>query len=630
MPRWPKIDKESYLVPIEELREEEKQEPYVASDREQAVLWYIEKRFKAMQSARSVADKDWNIYQQMIDAIFEPYPDERSSSTVPLASAIIELFVAETLKLKPDFRFRADSSKYAQQARALEFVWKYDWRKNKRDKALNENEYTTAWFGTSVIYVWHESYTKSQFDMIVWDDNNITWEKKEIPVSNILLDNIDIRQFWIDDQVIDDVSQASDAIYRQWISFEKFANCCNGEWYKNTEYVSPRWYSAEYNTFITKWQESKTGKYVLFQHYWNIDKDMYVITANDIVIRETPVPNTIDWVKAIPFAVRVLGKKNYSIRWRGMCETLMMFNSEVNDLRELIMDWIRRSNTQTLAIWTWLTFKGRSFNYDNEILSFDWQFGGNFQQISGNPPNNAIFQYMQEIYKSIAIYCGIDVQNIIWQPQQTAFQTEVQREASQKRVNVWLFNRNIAYERVADLYKDQLQTNFAKKDADDLYPEIEVEWVAVTQDDKGIKFKDKKNKVSTFQVTPETLRWKVYIDVFTNTTAPTINAVQKAEQMEFMKSMNEFVTTYAQAQQMWIDLEKVLPMKETIRKMAEDHNLPVESNPKKEDVKEAKDKLVSDMQQMLTGWVPKWSTAEQPLPANQQPQQWQPIASTWS
>jgi len=97
-----------------------------------------------MQSARSLVEKEWNTYQAMIDAIFEPYPDERSSSTVPLASAIIELFVAETLKLKPDFRFRADNRKFAHNARALEEVWKYDWRKTKRDKSLNENEYITA------------------------------------------------------------------------------------------------------------------------------------------------------------------------------------------------------------------------------------------------------------------------------------------------------------------------------------------------------------------------------------------------------------------------------------------------------------------------------------------------------
>jgi hypothetical protein len=58
------------------------------------------------------------------------------------------------------------------------------------------------------------------------------------------------------------------------------------------------------------------------------------------------------------------------------------------------------------------------------------------------------------------VYIGIDIQNIMGQPQQTAFQTEVQREAMQKRVNVWLENRDLAYERFADLYKDLLQTYF--------------------------------------------------------------------------------------------------------------------------------------------------------------------------
>jgi len=48
-----------------------------------------------------------------------------------------------------------------------------------------------------------------------------------------------------------------------------------------------------------------------------------------------------------------------------------MFNSEINDLREMLMDAIRRSNTQVLAIGSGLTFNGRSFSYDNEILTFD-------------------------------------------------------------------------------------------------------------------------------------------------------------------------------------------------------------------------------------------------------------------
>lgn len=82
---------------------------------------------------------------------------------------------------------------------------------------------------------------------------------------------------------------------------------------------------------------------------------------------------------------------------------------------------------------------------------------------------------MTQLYKDIAIYIGIDIQNIIGQPQQTAFQTEVQREASQKRVNVWLTNRDLANERFADLYKDLLQRYFPRKNAEGIYPTIEIE-----------------------------------------------------------------------------------------------------------------------------------------------------------
>ncbi len=186
--------------------------------------------------------------------------------------------------------------------------------------------------------------------------------------------------------------------------------------------------------------------------------------------------STIAGKKALPFVVRTFGKKNYSIYGRGFCEAGMMFNSELNNLRELLMDAIKRSNSQTLALGNGLSFNGRDFSYDNEILVFDGKLDDStFKQISGNPPNQAIFGYLDRLYKDIAVYIGIDIQNIIGDPQQTAFQTEVQREASQKRVNVWLKNRGIAYERYANLMKDLLQTYFPRKTADGLNPELQIE-----------------------------------------------------------------------------------------------------------------------------------------------------------
>jgi hypothetical protein len=60
------------------------------------------------------------------------------------------------------------------------------------------------------------------------------------------------------------------------------------------------------------------------------------------------------------------------------------------------------------------------------------------------------------LYKEIAVYVGIDIQNT-FQNAQTLGQTAIQHEASQKRIQTWLINRDMAYERLADLHKDNLQ-----------------------------------------------------------------------------------------------------------------------------------------------------------------------------
>lgn len=315
------------------------------------------------------------------------------------------------------------------------------------------------------------------------------WKEQTFKDEEIIVKNIDIRDFYIDNTVKDSIEDASDCILIQWMSYEKFQELKNNPFYKNVTKVAPRNWSMDDKPFVTTEEEVKTGEYVRLTHYWNVEKDAYIVVANEsCIIREHPMVSTIGGRKALPFVIRVLGKKNYSIYGRGLCEGLMMFNSEVNNLRELLMDAIRRSNTQTLAIGNGLSFDGRTFSYDNEIITFDGNLANNFQQLSGNAPNQAIFSYLVQIYKDIAIYVGIDIQNIIGQPQQTAFQTEVQREASQKRVNVWLTNRDLANERFADLYKDLLQTYFPRKNAEGIYPTIEIEGQQLTNG----KFRKKK------------------------------------------------------------------------------------------------------------------------------------------
>lgn len=591
------------------------------TDEEIQKVSFVKDRFMRMQQARSVVDADWNIYQKMLEAIYRPYEDGRSSSVVPLSHAILELFIADCIKIPTEFKFRGETTKYDTQAKALEYVWKYDYRKHNRKKAFRDDDYVCGAFWTSIMYVGFESYFREQKDFKVDDDLNVVFEPKKFKKENIVVKSVDIRNFYIDDCAIDWIEQANDCIYVEQISYEKFLNLKNNPLYKNIDKVAPQQYSLEYQPYTTVEQTTKQGDFVKLYRYWNVERDMYVEIANDVLVREHPMMNTINGEKALPFTVRNLGKRIYSIYGKGLCEALMMFNSEINNLREMLMDAIRRSNTQVLALGNWLQFNGREFSYDNEILSFDGNFANNFQQITGTPPNQAIFSYMEQLYRDIAIYVGIDIQNIIGGNNQTAFQTEVQREASQKRVNVWLENRDLAYERFADLYKDALQTFFPRKNAEGLYPEIEVEDEELVWMWEDAHFK-KRKWMYKFQVTPEILRGDLYVDVFTNSSAPTINAVERQLKLDFMNSLGTIAQWYAVAKQNWIDVDKVLPMNDNLRDMAAEYNLaPVEKD-SSEDVKRAKLELLQQLQGMQNSLA--WVWAEAPAPDGGEPMAWAP------
>lgn len=102
--------------------DEPKIEPSSIDKLEQYYLTAILKRFEEMKMDRNIYDKNWPLYQKMIDAIFQQYADGRSSSTVPLATALIELGVAEELAMPLNYKFKSAEEDQAQQETFQE-VW---------------------------------------------------------------------------------------------------------------------------------------------------------------------------------------------------------------------------------------------------------------------------------------------------------------------------------------------------------------------------------------------------------------------------------------------------------------------------------------------------------------------------
>lgn len=80
------------------------------------------------------------------------------------------------------------------------------------------------------------------------------------------------------------------------------------------------------------------------------------------------------------------------------------------------------------------------------------------------------------------------------------------------------------------------------------------------------------------------------VDVYTDLNAPTINEVEKAQKMDFFNTIANITGAY----NINPELNSIMPMKKTIRDMAEALNIEVESEGD-EKVKEAQNALMKDL-----------------------------------
>jgi hypothetical protein len=64
MPKTPTVDLEQPKV-----------ENNITSPEDSKTIAYVIGRFKEMQIARNVEDKNWTLYQKQMEALYMPYPD---------------------------------------------------------------------------------------------------------------------------------------------------------------------------------------------------------------------------------------------------------------------------------------------------------------------------------------------------------------------------------------------------------------------------------------------------------------------------------------------------------------------------------------------------------------------------
>jgi hypothetical protein len=65
-----------------------------------------------------------------------------------------------------------------------------------------------------------------------------TFKENTYTEENIIVKNIDIRDFYPDNHIREDFDEANDCIYIQYVSYDKFKTYKNNKFYKNIDDVT--------------------------------------------------------------------------------------------------------------------------------------------------------------------------------------------------------------------------------------------------------------------------------------------------------------------------------------------------------------------------------------------------------
>ena len=532
------------------------------TDDEKRLIGHVMRRWAAMDTHRGRYDAKWQLWTQLYDAEFVPYKDGRAGSNVPLTRSLVEMCVNEMMKRRTEVRIKP---KYGEefQAKMLDRVWKTHWRDSKIDLQVKRNHYKTCILGMGVMENGFERRKRHISDIDVHSvdiQGEFTFKKKLETTNSIFFRNIDPRYVWFDERA-EHMEQVLDCIKIEYIPYQEFVNLQLDEMYHNIEKVTPMYAYKDISrgNYSTLEPLSKSGDFVKVTKFWDEMTDTYMEIANDaIIIRKQPIMNAYH---KIPLSVRKLSERSYGLSGIGIPETAAPFIQNINEFREQMHEAVRRSNKETILIGPGLEFVGGEFAFNNELLAFEGNFANNYHQVTGTPPNNALILILQEMYKEIAMYTGIDIRNVLGDPQQTAYQTAVQEQTKNGRIANWIVNAEEMFERSFSFYKCDLQMYFPAVLARELteVDENDEAIIPLKKEKKGVPFQIENEKVlktdkgfviqksegtQVFQIEPEHLRTDAGIEVYTDLTSPTIPEVKKAQTLELFQAIPNLATAY--------------------------------------------------------------------------------------
>lgn len=296
-------------------------------------------RYQAMKSdpLRREAERQWDLGEKMY-RMWAPERDARdwrADIILPDGFSAVQSHMQETITTRPRPVIKGTEAVDAPLEQFASSVFNYALDTTEFDQETNKARNASAIRGTAFTLEEYRYETREVQDPVSFKDGELEYEKKTI------VDYDDVYTRYIEnnsaffDPGAEDQKYGIDCLYREVISHDTFKQLySNKKAYKDTDSVVAAG-NVPSNVGFFKVAEDMDSNDVEILHYWNKLTDTYSVLANNVLIRNSPLPSKH---KELPMDVWAFYPQPGQIYGMGIPFIIHSLVEERRSIRNLSLD----------------------------------------------------------------------------------------------------------------------------------------------------------------------------------------------------------------------------------------------------------------------------------------------------
>lgn len=576
---------------IEEIIEqsEKKDQPNQSKAHSDLVVELREKFIDA-KNAKADIEKEMAEAREEYENIIQASTDGLANINNPILFSVVQTKVAEELSSMPQIQFSPQRQEDVPAVEQIKSAYYFSTTRGEFNFNVYKCFVSKDMLGTGIAAEEY-SYKKRIVRDLVPDKKGgfkrddkgelLVKERQIIDEDDLVLRYVDVRRFFPDPEATS-MEEAAWCFETEEVDFDAFLMyASHNDIYikENLDLVrSDKNYNYRYPfglTHLNKEEKqkgagtmaSKSGR-VLLVKYFNKIHDRYVIIANGIVVRDTPIPYSH---KKLPY-IRFVNHMELDSFWgRSEYRVIKQLIEEKNNFRNMMTDWGKINLNRPILM-------GHT-DFEDEDNHFGpgeiWEVG-DINQIKlldlGDIPSG-IFGLEGKMDEDVVAFTGVDVRALISSGDETATKSAIKNEKALKRIGMglrvvdWTALEPFAKMRLANIqqFYSQKRIEMITEPTGETKPVTKYRTIKVPdkevirEGDGTLRFVDRKGTYGFFEASPEVIRAQVDVEAITGST---LSASKEVDRQNFNNTLQAIAAfPEIRAQLNWRNIAETLAKK---------------------------------------------------------------------